>query len=80
MINIKYQNSSYQLSVGRAICHCQFEILFILSKNYIKNLSKSSVNMNDNCEKHDDMLFELLKETKTIPKFFNAIFGFLNRR
>ncbi|VEN47456.1 unnamed protein product [Callosobruchus maculatus] len=30
--------------------------------------------------KHDDMLFEMLKECKTLPNFLDAIFGFLSRR
>ncbi|CAH1986314.1 unnamed protein product [Acanthoscelides obtectus] len=30
--------------------------------------------------KHDDTLFEMLKECKTLPNFLDAIFGFLNRR
>ncbi|XP_023027882.2 nudC domain-containing protein 3 isoform X1 [Leptinotarsa decemlineata] len=29
---------------------------------------------------HDDMLFEMLKECKTLPQFLDEIFGFLQRR
>ncbi|XP_044272452.1 nudC domain-containing protein 3 [Tribolium madens] len=29
---------------------------------------------------HDDLLFSMLKECKTLPTFLNHIFGFLNRR
>ncbi|CAH1098502.1 unnamed protein product [Psylliodes chrysocephalus] len=34
--------------------------------------------MSDN--KHDDMLFEMLKECKTLPNFLEEVFGFLQRR
>lgn len=29
---------------------------------------------------HDDMLFEMLKECKTLPNFLDEVFGFLQRR
>lgn len=34
----------------------------------------------DNSSRFDEPLFEILKECKTLPTFFDAIFGFLNRR
>lgn len=31
-------------------------------------------------EKHDDKLYEILKEEKNLVRFFESIFGFLSRR
>lgn len=31
-------------------------------------------------EKHDNLLMEILRETKNPPEFLDAVFGFLNRR
>nr|CAH7726659.1 unnamed protein product [Callosobruchus chinensis] len=36
--------------------------------------------MNEVNTKHDDILFEILKECKILPNFLDAIFGFLSRR
>lgn len=31
-------------------------------------------------QKHDNLLLEILKDTKTPPNFLEAVFGFLSRR